>query len=374
MSKRDYYEVLGVERSADKEAIKKAFRRLAQKYHPDVNRSPEAEASFKEVNEAYQILSDDQKRGAYDRYGHAGVQGPGAGAPDFGGFGDFSTIFEEIFAGFGGQQAQRSNRRQPRRGADLRADVHLSFEEAAFGSDRELEIPRQELCDRCAGNGAEPPTQPVACAMCNGTGEVQRRQQSPLFCTVVTSNTCPTCNGAGEVIPSPCKKCNGQKRVRVSRKLSVKIPAGVDEGTRNRLAGEGEAGILGGPPGNLYVVVTVEPHPIFVRNEFDVQMELPLNMAQAALGASVRIPTVDGKEELLEVPAGTQTGKVFRKRGYGIPKLQRQGRGDMLITARVVTPTDLNPEQRSLLQQLAKTLGDESIQQNKGFFDRIFGA
>ncbi len=374
MSKRDYYEVLGVERSADKEAIKKAFRRLAQKYHPDVNRSPEAEASFKEVNEAYQILSDDQKRGAYDRYGHAGVQGPGAGAPDFGGFGDFSTIFEEIFAGFGGQQAQRSNRRQPRRGADLRADVHLSFEEAAFGSDRELEIPRQELCDRCAGNGAEPPTQPVACAMCNGTGEVQRRQQSPLFGTVVTSNTCPTCNGAGEVIPSPCKKCNGQKRVRVSRKLSVKIPAGVDEGTRIRLAGEGEAGILGGPPGNLYVVVTVEPHPIFVRNEFDVQMELPLNMAQAALGASVRIPTVDGKEELLEVPAGTQTGKVFRKRGYGIPKLQRQGRGDMLITARVVTPTDLNPEQRSLLQQLAKTLGDESIQQNKGFFDRIFGA
>ena len=210
--------------------------------------------------------------------------------------------------------------------------------------------------------------------MCGGTGEVQRRQQRPLFGTVVTSNTCPTCNGAGEVIPSPCKKCNGQKRVRVSRKLSVKIPPGVDEGTRIRLAGEGEAGILGGPPGNLYVVVAVDEHPIFVRTEFDVQMELPLNMAQAALGASVRIPTVDGKEEMLDIPAGTQTGKVFRKRGYGIPKLQRQGRGDMLITARVVTPTDLNPEQRSLLQQLAKTLGDETIQHNKGFFDRIFGA
>ncbi len=373
MSKRDYYEVLGVDRGADQDTIKRAFRKLAQKYHPDVNKSPESEANFKEANEAYQVLSDDQKRAAYDRYGHAGVSGPGAGAPDFGGFGDFSTIFEEIFSGFSGQSQSR-NRRQPRRGADLRADVRLTFEEAAFGSDRELEIPRQEQCDRCAGKGSEPPTQPVACATCNGTGEVQRRQQSPLFGTVVTSNTCPTCNGAGEVIPSPCKKCNGQKRVRVSRKLSVKIPPGVDEGTRIRLAGEGEAGILGGPPGNLYVVVAVESHPIFVRTEYDVQMELPLNIAQAALGAAVRIPTIDGKEELLDIPAGTQTGKVFRKRGYGIPKLQRQGRGDMLITARVVTPTDLNPEQKSLLQQLAKTLGDESIQHNKGFFDRIFGA
>lgn len=372
-TKRDYYEVLGIERSADKESIKKSFRRLAQKYHPDVNRTPEAEAMFKEINEAYQVLSDDQKRAAYDRFGHAGLQGAGAPGGDYSGFGDFGTIFEELFSGFAGQQQAR-NRRQPRRGADLRADVRLSFEDAAFGCDRELEIPRQELCDHCNGTGAEPPTNPVACASCNGTGEVQRRQQSPLFGTVVTSSSCPTCNGTGEVIPSPCKKCNGQKRVRITRKLSVKIPPGVDEGTRIRLQGEGEAGILGGPAGNLYVVVTVEPHPIFVRNEFDVQMELHVNMAQAALGAVLKIPTLDGKEEALEIPPGTQSGRSFRKRGLGVPRLQRSGRGDMIITVRVVIPTDLTPEQRGLLQQLAKTFGDESIQQPKGFFDRIFGA
>lgn len=372
MPKRDYYEILGIERSADKDAIKKAFRRLAQQYHPDVNKSAEAEAHFKEINEAYQVLSDDQKRAAYDRFGHAGVNGPGGGSSDFSGFGDFGSIFEELFAGMGGQGGARA-RRQPRRGADLRADVKLSFEEAAFGADRELEIPRQDACDRCSGTGAEPPTQPVPCASCNGTGEVQRRQQSALFGAVVTSSNCPTCGGAGEVIPSPCKKCNGQKRVRVNRKLSVKIPPGVDQDTRIRLAGEGEAGMLGGPPGNLYVVVNVEPHAIFSRSEFDLQMELPINIAQAALGATVRIPTLDGKEETLDVPPGTQSGRVFRKRGLGIPRLQRSGRGDMLITVRVVTPVDLNAEQKALLQQLGKSFGDESLHQSKGFFDRIFG-
>lgn len=375
MSKRDYYEVLGVERTADKDTIKKSFRKLAQTYHPDVNKSPEAEAMFKEGNEAYQVLSDDQKRAAYDRFGHAGVQGAAGmgGAADFSGFGDLGSIFEDFFSGFaGGSQSGRS-RRQPRRGADLRADVKLTFEEAAFGVDRELDIPRQEACDRCNGSGAEPPTSPVTCSTCNGAGEVQRRQQSPLFGAVITSTTCPSCGGAGEVIPSPCKKCGGQKRTRINRKISVKIPPGVDEGTRIRLAGEGEAGALGGPPGNLYVVVAVEPHPIFVRNEFDIQMEMQLNVAQAALGASVRIPTLDGKEESLDIPPGTQSGRTFRKRGLGIPKLQRSGRGDMLVSVRVVTPTDLTAEQRSLLQQLAKTFGDESVQHPKGFFDRIFG-
>ena len=374
MSKRDYYEVLGVDRSADKEAIKKSFRRLAQKYHPDVNNSDEAEAMFKEINEAYQVLSDDQKRAAYDRFGHAGLQGVGGmGNADFSGFGDIGSIFEDFFAGFTGQQPRRAGR-QPRRGADLRADIKLTFEEAAFGVDRELEIPRLETCDRCGGSGAEPPTGPVVCSTCNGAGEVQRRQQSPLFGAVITSSTCPTCNGAGEVLPSPCKKCSGQKRMRVTRKISVKIPPGVDEGTRIRLAGEGEAGALGGPPGNLFVVASVEPHSIFVRNEFDIQMELPLNIAQAALGAAVQIPTLDGKEETLEIPPGTQTGRTFRKRGLGIPRLQRSGRGDMLVTVRVATPTDLTVKQRELLQELAKTFGDDSVQQHKGFFDRIFGA
>jgi molecular chaperone DnaJ len=370
MSKRDYYEVLGVERSADKEALKKAFRKLAQQYHPDVNKAPEAEVRFKEINEAYQVLSDDQKRAAYDRFGHDGLQG--AGYNDFsGGFGDLSSIFEELFGGLGGTTPR--NRRQPRSGADLRADIHLSFEEAAFGVERELDIPRLETCDRCKGSGAEPPTAPVTCSNCNGTGEVRRRQQSPLFGAVITAAPCPTCNGTGEVIPSPCTKCGGVKRVRVTRKISVKIPAGVDEGTRIRLAGEGESGQLGGPPGNLYVVVTVEPHPIFQRDQFDIHVDMPINIAQAALGATVKVPALEGSQHELEIPGGTQTGRTFRLRGQGIPRLQRNGRGDMLVSVRVVTPTNLTNEQKNLLRELAKSFGDENLEPQKGFFDRIFG-
>jgi molecular chaperone DnaJ len=372
MSRRDYYEVLGVDRNVDKETLKKAFRRLAQKYHPDVNKSPEAEALFKEINEAYQVLNDDQKRAAYDRFGHEGVQSVG-GFNDFGGgFGDLSSIFEEIFGGFGGASSTKS-RRQPRSGADLRADVKLTFEEAVFGVDRELEIPRLEICDRCQGSGAEPPTSAVTCSTCGGAGEVRRRQQSPLFGAVITATTCPTCGGTGEVIPSPCTKCNGNKRVRVTRKISVKIPAGVDDGTRIRLAGEGEAGAQGGPPGNLYVVVAVEAHSIFVRDQFDLHMELPINIAQAALGATVKVPTIDGEEDELEIPSGTQSGRTFRKRGLGVPRLQRSGRGDMIITARVMTPTNLNSEQKRLLRELAKTFDDDTVDSQKGFFDRIFG-
>lgn len=371
MDKRDYYEVLGVERNVDKESLKKAFRKLAQKYHPDVNKSPEAEPLFKEINEAYQVLSDDQKRAAYDRFGHAGVQGAGGFSDFSGGFGDLSSIFDELFSGFGGTRS----RNQPRRGADLRADITLTFEEAAFGADREIEVPRMELCDRCNGKGAEPPTNPVTCSRCNGTGEIQQRQHSPLFGAVITASTCPNCNGTGEVIPSPCRKCNGQKRVQTTRKLNVKIPAGVDSGTRIRLPGEGEIGQLGGPPGNLYVVVTVESHPLFVRDQFDLHLELPINIAQAALGATIKIPTLDGKEELLEIPPGTQTGRTFTRRGLGVPRLQRSGRGDLHVNVRVVTPTNLTAEQKELLRALAKTLGDTSVEQNqKGFFDRIFGS
>ena len=377
--KRDYYEVLGVDRNADKDTLKKAFRKLAQKYHPDVNKTPEAESQFKEINEAYQVLNDDQKRSVYDRFGHDGMKGMGGGSGfDAGGFGDLSSIFEEIFAGFGGMGGMGSgssaNRRAPRRGADLRADIRLRFEEAVFGIDKELEIPRQEVCERCNGSGAEPPTSPVTCSTCNGTGEVRRRQQSPLFGAVITASPCTACNGTGEIIASPCKKCNGQKRTRVSRKLNVKIPAGVDDGTRIRLAGEGEAGMMGGPSGNLFVVVSVDPHRIFQRNEFDLLLELPINVAQAALGASVKIPTIDGKDDVVEIPPGTQNGKVFTKRNLGIPYLQRNGRGDMQITVRVITPTSLSAEQKELFQKLAKTFGDEPIgQTQRGFFDRIFG-
>ncbi len=375
MSKRDYYEVLGVDRTADKDTLKRAFRKLAQKYHPDVNKSPEAEAMFKEINEAYQVLSDDQKRAIYDRFGHDGLQGS-AGFNDFsGGFGDLGSIFEEIFGSMGmGMGGGRRTRNQPRRGADLRVDIRLSFEEAVFGTDREIEIPRTETCDHCGGSGAEPPTSPVTCATCGGSGEVRRRQQSPLFGTVITATTCPSCGGSGEVIPSPCTQCHGSKRVRVSRKLNVKIPAGVDDGTRIRLVGEGEAGQLGGPPGNLYVVVSVEPHKIFVRQDSDIHLELPINVAQAALGATVKVPTLEGDTVDLEIPPGTQTGRTFRKRGLGVPHLQRSGRGDMIITVRVVVPTNLTNEQKELFRALAKTFDDQTTEQHKGFFDRIFGS
>lgn len=377
MDKRDYYEVLGVTRDADKNTLKKAFRKLAQQYHPDVNKTTEAEIKFKEINEAYQVLSDDQKRAAYDRFGHAGVQGAGGFNQDFsGGFGDFTSIFEELFSGVGGFSTGggRGSRRQPRRGADLRVDIKLTFEEAVFGVDKELEVPRLENCDRCNGTGAEPPTTAVTCSTCNGAGEIQRRQQSPIFGTVITASPCTTCNGTGEVIPSPCTKCRGQKRVQITRTLNVKIPAGVDDGTRIRLVGEGEAGQLGGPPGNLYVVVAVQAHQIFVRDQFDIHLELPVNVAQAALGASVKAPTIDGEIEMVDIPAGTQTGKTFRKRGRGIPYLQRSGRGDMVITVRVVVPTNLTAEQKELFRALAKTFGDETPGQQKGFFDRLFGS
>jgi molecular chaperone DnaJ len=376
MNKRDYYEVLGVDRNADSATIKKAFRRLAQQYHPDVNKSSDAEEKFKEINEAYQVLSDDQKRAAYDRFGHAATGPGGAGFNDFGaGFGDLGSIFEEIFAGFTGAQGGRSRRRAPRRGADLRVDVTLTFEEAAFGTEKSLEVPRLEICDRCNGSGAEPGTSPQRCSTCGGTGEVQRRQQSPLFGMVVTTTTCPTCGGSGEVISTPCSKCGGNKRVRVTRKLNVNIPAGVDEGTRIRLAGEGEAGTLGGPPGNLYVVINVMPHDIFVRDGFDIHMELPINIAQAALGATVKVPTLDGGTETLDIPPGTQTGKTFRLRGLGIPRLQRSGRGDMLITVRVLTPVNLSEEQKELLRQLAASFGNNNVgdSQRKGFFERLWG-
>lgn len=373
MDKRDYYETLGVERNADDALMKKAFRKLAQKYHPDVNQSPEAESTFKEINEAYQVLSDPQKRAVYDRYGHAGLSGA-SGMGDFNqGFGDLGSIFEELFSGFAGQGRGGGRRNAPRRGADLRVDITLPFEQAAFGTERELEVPRMESCDRCHASGAEPGSDPERCSTCGGAGEVQRRQQSPLFGTIVTASPCPRCNGAGELISSPCAKCHGQKRVRVTRKLKVNVPAGVDDGTRIRLAGEGEAGALGGPAGNLYVVISVESHPIFVRNEFDLQMELPINFAQAALGANLQIPTLDGNPDRLEIPAGTQTGKSFRKRGLGIPRLQRSGRGDLIVTVRVKTPTSLNTEQKELLRRLAESFGDETTEHRKGFFDRILG-
>jgi molecular chaperone DnaJ len=366
--KRDYYEVLGIERGADEGTLKRAFRKLAQQYHPDVNREADAESRFKEINEAYQVLSDPQKRAVYDRFGHSGLKGAG-GFGDFSqGFGDLGSIFEEVF-GFGGMG--RGNRRAPRRGADLRVDIGLSFEDAAFGAQQEIEVPRMEDCDYCQGSGAEPGTTPERCPTCGGSGEVQRRQQSPLFGTIVTATTCPACHGEGEVVSSACSQCSGRKRMQVSRKIKVNVPAGVDNGTRIRLAGEGEAGMLGGPRGNLYVVLSVEEHPVFTRDEFDIHMELPVSVAQATLGSTVAIPTLEDETISLDIPEGTQTGRRFRKAGMGIPRLQRSGRGDMIVTVRIVTPTDLTEEQELMFRQLAESLGDDVHEPRRGFLDRI---
>jgi len=368
--KRDYYEVLGVERGANADDIRKSYRKLARQFHPDVNKSSGAEAKFKEVNEAYEVLSDENKRAAYDRFGHAGVDGTtgtGGFTGDFGGFGNITDIFEEFF-GFGGQRA--GSRRTPRRGADLRYDMSISFEEAAFGVEREIEVARFETCTRCNGRGAEPGTTPIRCNTCNGTGEVRRVQQSILG-SFVNVTTCPTCRGEGETISIPCSQCRGQKRVRVVRRLTVKVPPGVDSGTQIRLTNEGELGEYGGPVGNLYVVLDVKPHQYFRRREDDIVLEVQVNVAQAALGDEIVVPTLDGDEKI-SLPAGTQTGRVVSIKGKGIPHLRRPGRGDQLVVVQVSIPTQLTAEQRELFAKLAKTLGKEVIPQSeKGFIDKL---
>ncbi|MCI0643378.1 MAG: molecular chaperone DnaJ, partial [Chloroflexi bacterium] len=300
-TKRDYYEVLAVERGASKEDLKKAYRRMARMYHPDVNKEPGADEKFKEINEAYEVLSNDNTRAAYDRFGHAGIQGS-PGFDNFTGFGGVADIFEEFFGGMGA----RRRRSGPRRGADLRYDLVISFMDAIFGADKEIEIRRPEICPTCYGTGAEPGTQPVRCSNCNGTGEERRMRQS-FFGSFVNVTTCSVCGGTGETIISPCRTCNGRKQVQQTRTLNVKIPPGVDSDTQIRLSGEGAPGMDGGPPGNLYVVLHVEKHEFFQRRGDDILLELEINVAQAALGDEVRVPTVDGEEKLV-IPAGTQSG------------------------------------------------------------------
>ncbi|MCB0169461.1 MAG: molecular chaperone DnaJ [Anaerolineae bacterium] len=373
-NKRDYYEVLGVAKSASPEEIKKAYRRLARQYHPDVSEEADAETKFKEVNEAYEILSDEQKRGLYDRFGHAGVSG-NAGGFGGGGFGfdvgrDPFEIFEEVFGSFGGFGGRRQTGRRPRRGSDLRYDLTLEFEEAIFGAEKEIEVPRRETCAHCNGSKAEPGTNPIRCPECNGTGEVRR--QAGFFINI---STCPRCQGAGEIITTPCNECQGRGQIVKKRRLSVKIPAGVDVGTQIRLSGEGESGVYGGPPGNLYVVIKVKEHAYFRRNDDTIHLELAINVTQAALGDEVEVPTLDGKQ-LMTIPAGTQTGETIRLRGQGVPRLRRDGstsgRGDQVVTIQVRTPTNLSKEQRHLLLELGKTLDREVVpQREKSFFDRI---
>ncbi|HET8697142.1 MAG TPA: molecular chaperone DnaJ [Gammaproteobacteria bacterium] len=350
MSKRDYYEVLGVGRDAPEAELKKAYRRLAMKFHPDRNpNDADAEAKFKEAKEAYEILSDSDKRAAYDRFGHAGVHGsPGMGG-GFGGADAFSDIFGDVFGDiFGGGRRGRS---QVYRGADLRYELELSLEQAVAGDSINLELPTQVECTRCAGKGAEPGTNPVTCKTCGGAGQVRVAQG---FFSI--QQTCPTCSGAGSTIEKPCRECSGRGRVRKVRTLSVKVPAGVDNGDRIRLSREGEAGRNGGPPGDLYVDIAVRPHAIFTREGQNLSCEVPVSFATAVLGGTVDVPTLDGTV-VLKVPPETQSGSVFRLRGKGVRSVRASGYGDLFCRVQVETPVNLTHEQKEKLREL-----DESIQ------------
>jgi len=363
-SKRDYYEVLGVSRSADEEEIKKAFRRLAKQYHPDANKEQGAEARFIEVNEAYEILSDPQKRAAYDRYGHAAVNnGAGTGYGDFAGFSSINDLFETFFSSTAGTQRRTSTQR----GADLRYELVITFEEAVFGCQKEIELPRWETCTNCRGSGAQPGTSTARGSSCQGTGEIRRVQQS-IFGQFVNVTMCERCRGEGRVITTPCEKCRGQGRVRNNRRVVVNIPAGVDDGINVRVTGEGEVSARGGTPGNLYVILTVKPHPVFKRQGNDIIYELPISFTQAALGDEVEVPTVDGKASTLKIPAGTQSNRSFRLKGMGVPVVHSSARGDQHVIVKVVTPTNLTPEQKRLLEEFARL---EREQNDKNIFDKI---
>jgi len=366
MTQRDYYEILGVPRTASTEDLKGAFRRLARQYHPDVNKASDSEERFKEINEAYAVLSDDDKRAAYDRFGHAGVRNAG-GVPDFSVDFDFADIFGDLF-GFGGfGRSSSRSRNAPRRGADLQYRLDLTFEEAVFGIEKEIEVTRDETCSTCKGSGAKPGTSPTRCSNCNGAGEVRQVRQTILG-SMVQVTTCPTCRGAGEIIAAPCPTCQGRGLERKSRRKVVNIPAGVDTGTQIRLAGEGQPGENGGPNGHLYIAVQVKPHKFFRRRDYDILLDLNVNIAQATLGADVDVPTVDGSIKL-KIPAGTQPGKILNLKGKGVPKLRSNGRGDQLVVINLEVPTHLSAEQRQLFEKLALSLGSEVHPTERGFLD-----
>ena len=349
-TKQDYYEILGVPRTATDKEIKKAFRRLAFEYHPDHNHKDGAEEKFKEINEAYEVLSDANKRAAYDHFGHGGTEdffSRGFEGFDFGGFGD---IFEAFFGGM-----TSASHRTSQRGADLHYQVTTSFEEAAFGCEKEISIKRTEVCSLCRGTGAKPGSQSSRCPNCNGTGQVRKVQRS-LFGRFINAAICDQCRGEGKVITEPCPQCRGAGREKHQRRISIKVPPGVEDGSRIRLSGEGEAGMRGGSPGDLYVSLSVLKHEFFVRDGNDILYELPINFAQAALGAEVEIPTLYGKTKL-NIPASSQTGKIFRLKAKGIPHLHRNGQGDQIVRLFVATPESLTKQQRQLFQELAGTLG-----------------
>lgn len=368
MSKRDYYEVLGLEKNASKEEIKKAYRKLSKKYHPDINKEAGADEKFKEVKEAYEVLSDDQKRDQYDRFGHTDPnQGFGGfGNGDFGGFGGFEDIFSTFF---GGGSSRRRDPNAPRQGADLQYTMSLEFEEAVFGKETVIEIPREENCDTCHGTGAKPGTKPETCSHCHGSGQLNTEQNTP-FGKIVNRRVCNYCNGTGKMIKDKCKTCGGTGKVKKRRKINVKIPAGVDDGQQLRVSGQGEPGINGGPAGDLYVVFHVKEHEFFERDGDDIYCEVPLTFSQAALGDEIEVPTLHGKVKL-KVPSGTQTGTKFRLRGKGVPNVRGHGVGDQHIHVKVVTPTKLTEKQKQLLREFSEISGTIPDEHNESFFDKM---
>ena len=352
MAQTDYYEILGVSRQDSEEEIRRAFRKKAMEYHPDRNKEPDAEEKFKEINEAYQVLSDSTKRAQYDRFGHAGVNGgsydrPFDGFDVFGGFGD---IFDSFFGDAGGRRS-----RAPQRGSDLQQQVTLAFEDAAFGIEREIDVSRVEICHECSGAGNEPGTAINTCGTCGGNGQVRRTQRS-VFGQFAQVTSCPTCQGKGTTIERPCAGCRGVGMERRNRKTVVNIPAGIQDGMQVRLTGEGNVGSNGGPPGNLYILVDVKPHKIFQRDQFDLLYTLPINMAEAALGVEKEIPTLEGETTTLKVPQGTQHGSEFRVRGRGISHINNGRKGDLRVFVDVQVPGKLNGKQRKLLEELAISL------------------
>lgn len=381
MPKTDYYDILGVSRNDSEEEIRKAFRKKAMEYHPDRNRNPDAEEKFKEINEAYQVLTDRKKRSQYDRFGHSGMSANGGfdrpfdGSDVFGGFGD---IFDSFFGDMSGRRA-----RQPQRGGDIQQRVVLSFEEAAFGAEKEVEVTRVEQCHRCSGAGNEPGSKVSTCTTCRGNGQVRRTQRS-LFGQFAQISSCPTCEGRGSVIGTPCTNCKGGGLERRKRRTAVTIPAGVQDGMQVRLSNQGDVGRNGGSPGNLYVQLDVKDHPFFTREDFDLVYRLPVNMTEAALGVDKEVPTLGGGSVAVKVPQGTQPGTEFRIRGKGIPHINSSRRGDLRVRVDLEVPRDLNAHQRKLLEELASSMGrngksddgsepepESESDADKGLFGRI---
>src|SRR6056297_1441643 len=368
MAKRDYYDVLGVDKDASAEEIKKAYRRKAKELHPDRNADkPDAETDFKEANEAYEVLKDAEKKAAYDRFGHAAFEGGmGGGRSGAGGNADFASAFSDVFDDlFGDMMGGRGRGQRATRGSDLRYNLRVSLEEAYSGLQKTINVPTSVVCDTCSGTGSEAGTEPVACPTCSGMGKVRAQQG---FFTV--ERTCPTCSGLGQIIKNPCKACGGAGRVEKERALNVNIPAGVETGTRIRLAGEGEAGMRGGPPGDLYIFVEVSPHELFERDGVNLYCRVPVSMAKAALGGSIEVPTIDGGRGRVQIPGGSQSGRQMRLRGRGMPALRGGGLGDMFIELAVETPVNLTARQKELLEEFEK-LSEDNNPETKSFFSSV---